>query len=342
MRTVAIGLVAHALTTGCTLSAASTGRPSSTADAPIQATGEPVSAWAIGAGGVRLHYLDFGGRGAPVILLAGAGNSAWIYLDFGKELARNHRVLALTRRGHGESGYPASGYDQDTLAEDLRLFMDRAGLSRASMIGHSLAGAELTHFAAKYPDRVSALIYLDAAYDRSTQMASIETDPITPDPPSTADRTSVSSFIDYVRRTRPDLARYWTPAVQRDLQASVAVSPEGDTGYRTTGAIFEQLFSDASSSAPNYTRIQAPALAIYSVEDEDFRLPPTASPQLRAALDAFETGPLASWRERSINQFRQQMRSGTVVEMDAGHHLFLHRPTETLELVRSFLARHAR
>src|ERR1044072_981257 len=40
-------------------------------------------------GGVRLHYLDFGGRGDPVILLAGLGNTAWIYEAFGAALARH-------------------------------------------------------------------------------------------------------------------------------------------------------------------------------------------------------------------------------------------------------------
>lgn len=342
MRLAAIGLAALALSWACTVFTAKAGLASSTPSARILANAEPVSAWARGAGDVRLHYLDFGGRGAPVILLAGAGNSAWIYSDFGKKLAHDHRVLALTRRGHGESGYPSTGYDQDTLAEDLRLFMDQAGLARAALVGHSLAGAELTHFATKFPDRVTALVYLDAAYDRSTQMASIEADPISPDPPSTADRASAASFIAYVRRTRPDLARYWTSAVERDLRASVAARPEGGAGYRTTGQIFGQLISGASASPPDYTKIQAPALAIYSVEDEDFRLPPNASPQLQAALNAFEGGPLAAWRNGSIDQFKAQMGKGTVVELDAGHHLFLHRPTETLQLVRSFLANQAR
>ena len=53
--------------------------------------------------GARLHYLDFGGRGEPVVLLAGMGNTAWIWSDFGTRLAREgFRVVALTRRAHGE------------------------------------------------------------------------------------------------------------------------------------------------------------------------------------------------------------------------------------------------
>lgn len=296
----------------------------------------PVSAFAQGASAVPLHYLDFGGHGEPVILLAGAGNSAWIYQNFGKKLARDYRVFALTRRGHGGSGYPAKGYDQETLSEDLRLFMDQRKLPRAALIGHSLAGAELTNFAGKYPDRVTALVYLDAAYDRSIQAPVMDADPVTPVPPSIADRASVASFIEYVRRTRPDLVRYWAGPVQRDLQASLVIRPEGGAGWKTSGPIFGELIDGASSAAPDYSKVNAPALAIYSVEDETYRLPPGASPKQRAALMAYVNGPLAAWRQTSAAQFRTASNH-KVVEMDVGHHVFLHRSEETLKLVRAFL-----
>jgi non-heme chloroperoxidase len=298
----------------------------------------PVSASAVGAAGVPLHYLDFGGRGDPVILLAGAGNTAWIYSEFGQQLAATHRVLALTRRGHGASGSPPTGYDPDTLAEDLRLFMDQRGLSRAALVGHSLAGAELTHFATKYPDRVTALVYLDAAYDRSTQRPVMATDPINPPPPTAADRASVAAFIDYVRRTRPDLRRYWTRSLALDSDAMIGIRDDGTAGWLITGETFGQLFSGAAASPPDYSEIRVPALAIYSVEDEDYRLPAGAPQNLKAELDAFETGPFAAWRNSSIAQFRH-IPVGTIVEMDAGHHVFLHRPEETLRLVRAFLSR---
>ena len=40
--------------------------------------------------GTRLHYLDFGGTGEPVVLLAGHGNTAWIWSDFGPRFEREH------------------------------------------------------------------------------------------------------------------------------------------------------------------------------------------------------------------------------------------------------------
>src|SRR5689334_12215708 len=73
----------------------------------------------VAVNGARLHYVDWGGSGAPLILLAGPGNTAWIWSDFAPPLARDFRVLAPTRRGQGESEQTASGYALDRLVDDI-------------------------------------------------------------------------------------------------------------------------------------------------------------------------------------------------------------------------------
>src|SRR6185436_17559634 len=56
--------------------------------------------------GVRLHYLDFGGSGPPLLLLPGIGNTAHAYDDFAPALTDRYHVYAITRRGFGESSHP--------------------------------------------------------------------------------------------------------------------------------------------------------------------------------------------------------------------------------------------
>ena len=111
--------------------------------------------------GVRLHYLDFGGRGPTLLFLPGLGNTAHAFDDFAPRLTDRHHVIAITRRGFGESSHPAAGYDTPRLAEDIRTALDSLHLRRVSFIGHSIAGEEMTRFAATYPDRVDKLVYLD-------------------------------------------------------------------------------------------------------------------------------------------------------------------------------------
>src|SRR5688572_24329228 len=120
----------------------------------------------IAANGVRLHYLDFGGTGPAVILLHGQGDTAHLFRDFAPGLTDSYHVVALTRRGHGQSEAPTDGYDPLTLAADIRAAMDALQIQRAAIIGHSMSGEEMTALAANSPGRVTALVYLDAALDR--------------------------------------------------------------------------------------------------------------------------------------------------------------------------------
>jgi pimeloyl-ACP methyl ester carboxylesterase len=91
--------------------------------------------------GIRLHYLDWGGKGPTLIFLTGMGSSAYIFNKFAPRFNDKFCVLALTRRGQGDSDYPETGFDADTLTEDIRQFMDRLNVEKAIFAGHSLRGS---------------------------------------------------------------------------------------------------------------------------------------------------------------------------------------------------------
>ncbi len=78
-------------------------------------------------------------------------DTAHVFDEFAPQFADRFHVLALTRRGFGESVKPPSGYDARTRVEDIRQFLDALGVSEASLVGHSMAGDELTLFATRYP-----------------------------------------------------------------------------------------------------------------------------------------------------------------------------------------------
>ena len=292
-----------------------------------------------GEGGVRLHYVDYGGRGEPVLLLAGAGNTAWVYSGFARLLARDYHVFALTRRGHGESDMPEHGYDQETLSQDLLRFVEQRGMRRVHLIGHSVAGAEMTTFAARHPDRVASLIYLDAAYDRSTQGPIEAGSPERPVPPSGADRASVDAFVAFLFRTRAIYQLYPREVLERDIRASLTQRADGTVGFRMGEPQFAEFSASFCAAPPDYSRVRAPALAIYAGGQSAFRLR-VAAPQIRSRLESFLATTVEPWRAASIEQYRRGMRGGEVVTMNAVHHMFLHKPHETAAVVRSFLRRH--
>jgi len=58
---------------------------------------------------VRLEVLDWGGTGPALVFLAGYGNTGHVFDGFAPQFTRDHRVLAITRRGFGESSRPEEG-----------------------------------------------------------------------------------------------------------------------------------------------------------------------------------------------------------------------------------------
>ena len=115
--------------------------------------------------GVRLEVIDWGGTGRPIVLLAGSGNTAHIFDEFAPKLGDRWHTYAITRRGYGASSHPASGYDDQRLADDVLRVLDSLRIEAPVLVGHSMAGGELTTLGNQHSDRLSGLVYLDALAD---------------------------------------------------------------------------------------------------------------------------------------------------------------------------------
>lgn len=121
------------------------------------------------APGVQLEVVDWGGTGKPIVFLAGLGNTAHVFSaeGFARAFTRNHHVYGITRRGFGESSKPAftaANYSADRLGDDIVAVLDAMHIQRPVLIGHSIAGEELSSIGTRYPNKISGLVYLDAGY----------------------------------------------------------------------------------------------------------------------------------------------------------------------------------
>jgi pimeloyl-ACP methyl ester carboxylesterase len=132
-------------------------------------------------GGVRLHYLDWGGTGEPVVFLTGYGSTPHVFDALAQQLRASFRVIGLTRRGRAPSDTPATGYDLETLSADVVKVLDALRLTRVHLIAHSFGGAEATRIAALHPHRVASVVYFDAALDPAAARLVKQAAPV-PDP----------------------------------------------------------------------------------------------------------------------------------------------------------------
>ena len=115
---------------------------------------------------IRLEVLDWGGHGRPLIFLAGNGDTAHAFDSFAPKFTGQNHVYGITRRGFGASSKPApanGNYSADHLGDDVLAVMQALRIGRPVLVGHSLAGEELSSIGSRFPNKVSGLIYLDAA-----------------------------------------------------------------------------------------------------------------------------------------------------------------------------------
>ena len=100
--------------------------------------------------GTKLYYKDWG-AGRPVILIHGWPLSADSWDDQALALAdAGYRAIAYDRRGFGRSDQPWSGYDYDTLSDDLADVMEATGAQNAALVGFSMAGGEVARYLSRY------------------------------------------------------------------------------------------------------------------------------------------------------------------------------------------------
>jgi non-heme chloroperoxidase len=100
--------------------------------------------------GTQLYYKDWG-AGRPVVLLHGWPLSADSWDDQAMAIAAaGYRTIAYDRRGFGRSSQPWSGYDYDTLADDLAAVIEQTGAQDAVLVGFSMGGGEVARYMSRH------------------------------------------------------------------------------------------------------------------------------------------------------------------------------------------------
>lgn len=100
--------------------------------------------------GTKIHVKD-SGKGRPVVLIHGwpLTGDMFEYQTLAL-LEAGYRVITYDRRGFGQSGHPASGYDYDTFADDLAAVLDTLGVQGATLVGFSMGGGEIARYLTRH------------------------------------------------------------------------------------------------------------------------------------------------------------------------------------------------
>jgi non-heme chloroperoxidase len=291
------------------------------------------------ANDVRLEVLDWGGTGKPMILLAGGGFSAHVFDDFAPKLAVRWHVFGISRRGYGLSGYSPVDNAADQLGDDVVAVMSALKIDKPVLVGHSVAGSELTSIANRHPNLIKGLVYLDAAYSYAfhngkgfdvNEIQSLQP-PKRPGPGS-ADLASFSALQKYQERMdgfrypEAELRQQWETdgsgriTRQRDLPGSAMVSSLIATPSR-------------------YTNIPLPSLIIFAnPHSQGPWVEKNADPVVRSSAKTYSAA-LAVLTARQVKAVKDALPAAQVVQLRNAHHfVFLSNEAATLQMIRDFVS----
>ena len=111
--------------------------------------------------GDRVAYQDVG-SGEALLLLHGMAGSSDTWRAVIPQLSKKYRVVAPDLLGHGQSAKPRGDYSLGAFAVSLRDLLDELGITRATIVGHSLGGGVAMQFVYQHPDYCQRLILISS------------------------------------------------------------------------------------------------------------------------------------------------------------------------------------
>lgn len=223
--------------------------------------------------GVALH-VEEEGAGPAVLFGHSLLCNGTMFAAQVADLARDHRVLNVDFRGHGQSGVPPGPYTMQDQANDYLKVMDALGVDRAAIVGLSMGGMAAMRLAASHPDRVAALVLMDTSAGGETWWNRVKYGALAGAFARIGPRDFILKpvaklmFGQTFRREQPDQARAWIAVFQGlDRQACrLAVDM-----VRNRRDVHDRL-----------PRIAAPTLVI--VGEEDVATPPALARRLAGGI----------------------------------------------------------
>ena len=228
--------------------------------------------------GTQLHYNDWG-SGKPVVLIHGWPLDAtmWEYQSVALANA-GYRVVGYDRRGFGRSAQPWTGYDYNTLSDDLATVLEKLDLADVTLVGFSMGGGEVARYASRHGTQRLARAALVSAVTPYLQRDDSNPDGV--------DRSVFDQMIEGLQADRPGfLAKF------------------GKTFYGA-GLLNFSISSEFLQWSANVAMLASPKATLDCVRafsETDFRadLPHLSVPTLIIHGDADATVPLAVSAEKA-------------------------------------------
>lgn len=224
----------------------------------------------IALGELRFRYLDWGQKGNPPILfLHGGALTAHTWDLCCLALRDEFHCLALDQRGHGDSDWaPDADYSIGAQREDVKGFADALGLDRFVLVGMSMGAINALAFAIGHPERLSALVLIDAGPQVRRRGSSRIRDFVN----GGAEPASLEAIIERALAFNP---RRDPLILRRSLMHNLRQGADGNWTWKYDRRRFQQMGGDQHAAerqglAEGLAKITCPTLVVRGAESDVF------------------------------------------------------------------------
>ena len=240
---------------------------------------------------VRLHYVDWGGDGPPLLLVHATGFHTRLWDPYAERLRGRFRVLALDQRGHGDSGQPRTGMAWPSFAEDVAAVIAALGIEGCYAAGHSSGGTAVGMCAGDHPGSIRRLMLIDAVL-RDERRAGFP-----PAGPSVmAERTRRRRMVwdsphqfEQAMQGRPAFARWRPEFLSSYAHHGLRRRPDGHYELKCPPAVEAAVYEGAMQNDPwpALGRVRVPVMLLRATRTEDGRtpLPPDTAARIPNCTD---------------------------------------------------------
>lgn len=272
----------------------------------------PATSGYVTADGLKLHYLDYGTAGKPLMLCMHGGAAHAHWFDFvAAGFSADYHVRALDQRGHGDSAWSdPPEYTTKRLATDLHEVVEALDLRDFVLVAHSMGGMVSINYAAMFPGRLGRLIIVDSTLHLTEDRASMMRE-------RGARQSSYDTLDDLAARYKLMPAGSSAPpeVINHIARNAGRQSEDGRWRHKFDRNVYTQRGS--VDGIPCFAKIPVPTLLVKG--ERSPRISPEIYAEVKAVAPHVELSEVAG----------------------SDHHVTLDNPAGFIAAVNAFLKRHA-
>ncbi len=204
---------------------------------------------------LRLHYLDWGNRGKPPLVLVHGGRDharSWDWVA--EQLREDYHVVAMDHRGHGDSDWVSDGnYSSNDMVYDLAQLVHQLGVGPVTIVSHSMGGNVSLRYAGTFPDMVTKIVAIEGLGPSPKRQAEMRADPYP------------QRMAEWIEKKRAAAAR--TPRKYETIEAAFARMIEENSYLTEAQARHLTLHGVTRNEDGTYSWKFDPHLNVWHVED---------------------------------------------------------------------------